>query len=301
MTFAEKLADDAFRREGVSLVVDAILARPVADLVDVSALTQLLTDAISEASVEDVIERHAGPSLNRLAALEGTVGDLIPEASRDEIEALIGATRVPPFAWAKDVVEPELFARLLAPVLSEWLMQFVSRLPGVGGLAGAFAKRLRKRSSDEGTESNSSVVGDRLKKLTVDFSKSTLGSLRDALRARLRSDEGREIVAEIRRQAFHNTMDVPLEAWIVELRELPWSRIAELAPAVAERWIRLELAQAIVREQIAAFVDAEGTLGEMAERFDVLPDMRAYLRVQGEALLVSLLESPRFVAWISED
>lgn len=300
MAFAEKLADDAFRREGVALVVDAFLARSFRELVDVSALVELLQTAVSEASVADAIERHAGPGLRRLAELEGNVGDLIPEASREQIEATIAATRFPPLAWAKDVVDPELFARLLAPVLSEWLMQFVTRLPGVGGLAGAFAKRMRKRSSSEDGAPESSAVGDRLKKLTVDFSKSTLGSLREALRTRLRSEEGREIVAEIRRQAFHNTMDVPLDAWIVELRDLPWARVAELAPAFAERWIRQELALTIVRAEIAAFVEAEGTLGEMAERLGVLPDVRAYLRVQGEALLETLLENPRFVAWIAD-
>ena len=305
-SFAEKLADDAFRREGVGIVVDAILDRSLREVVDVGALVDLITDAITEATVNDVIERHAAPSLQRFAALEGNVGELVPEASRDAIEALIGATRLPPFAWTKDVVEPELFAQLLAPVLSEWLMQFVTRLPGVGGLAGAFAKRMRKIASsgkdkdkDKGEDEESSPVSDRLTKLTVEFSKSTLGSLREALRARLRSEEGRAIIAEIRRQAFHNTMDVPLQAWLTELRDLPWDRIAEIAPSLAEQAIRQPRVQAILAAEIAAFVAAEDTLGELAERLGVLPEVRAYLRVQGESLLDALRADARFLAWLA--
>ncbi len=293
-SFTDKLRSDTYRRQGVALVVDAALTRPFAEVVDVPALVDLLVSAVTEETVRDTIERHATPSLRRLAELEGTVGDWVPEVCRDEVEALLAATRVPPFAWAKDVVEPELFGQLLAPVLSEWLMQFVGRMPGVGGLAGAFAKRMRKRNSED----SSNPVGERLKKLTVEFSKSTLGSLREAFRARIRSEEGRAIIATIRTQAFRNTMDVPLQGWIVELRDLPWEHVAELAPAFAENWIRSDAFKSLARSEITAFVDAETTLGEFAGRLGVLPDVRAYLRVQGEAVLEGLLENPAFLAWI---
>lgn len=294
-SFADKLRSDAYRRQGVALVVDAALDRPFREVVDVPALVDLLVAAVTQATVQDTIERHAAPGLQRLSALEGRVGDWVPEASRDDVEALLAATRVPPFAWAKEVVEPELFGQLLAPVLSEWLMQFVGRMPGVGGLAGAFAKRMRKRSSPE---ESSNPVGDRLRKLTVEFSKSTLGSLREAFRARIRSDEGRAIIAKIRTQAFRNTMDVPLQGWIVELKDLPWDRVAELAPAFAESFVRSDAFKSLARSEITAFVDAETTLGAFAERLGVLPDVRAYLRVQGEAVLEGLLENPDFLAWI---
>ncbi|MEM9069122.1 MAG: hypothetical protein AAGE52_11480 [Myxococcota bacterium] len=294
MSATERLrGNEELRREGVSLVVDTLLRRKLADYVDVSGLTRIVLSSVREDLVARGLEEHVRPGVARLYARLKTVpvGDLLPEATHSRLTELAAQTPFPRFVWAKDTIDPSLFRKLFAPSLQEWLLQFLGRLPGVGGLAGAFAKRM-----------GGGGVRERLGAITGEFSRSAMGSLREAIASRLASDEGQEVLAEIRRQAFANTLAVPVGAILDDWAPLPWDDLAAIAPEVAAGFVKTQLAEAWIREELEAFLAVEGekSVEMLAEEAGVLPEVRAYFRVQGEALIETLLADPRFSSWLDQ-
>ncbi|HJL05484.1 MAG TPA: hypothetical protein RMH85_34890 [Polyangiaceae bacterium LLY-WYZ-15_(1-7)] len=291
------LEDEALRRRGVALVVDQLLARPLGDLVDVTGLTELAQAFLAAAPVARGLDDHAVPAVGRfLTATEEaelTVGELLPPAQADALEALVVDLRLPRFAWARDTVDGELLKKLFAPVLQELLLQFVGKLPGVGGFAGALAKMGGKATRG---------VGAGVQGIAREFSRAAVGGLRDALSARLASDEGRAIVREIRAQAFRRTLTVPLSTILHDLEGLPWAGFAGELPPIVEQNARSAFGRALLRAEIEAFLAVEGdkTLGAFLDEVGALPTVRAWVRVQAETLLGSLLADDAFGDWLTE-
>lgn len=288
--------DENLRREGVAIVVDALLARRVRDVVDVTGLLALLEVAVVRPPLARGVDEHVLPAFDRFrdetTRRETRVGELLPDDARLELERLLLATRFPRFEWARDAIDPKLLERLFSPVLQEILMQFVGKLPGVGAL-GALARV-------GGKAAGGALSG--AKSIAAEFSKSAFATLRDAVAARLASDEGRALVEELRRHAFRHVAEVPLAQILADFDALPWREVAKLAPAIVEHDLRSALGHAIVRAELAAFLEVEGerTIAELLDEAGVLPDVRAYLRVQGEGVLTALVDAPDFAVWLSK-
>ena len=286
--------DENLRREGVAIVVDALLARRVRDVVDVTGLLALLEVAVVRPPLARGVDEHVLPAFDRFrdetTRRATRVGELLPDDARLELERLLLATRFPRFEWARDAIDPKLLERLFSPVLQELLMQFVGKLPGVGAL-GALARV-------GGKAAGGALSG--AKSIAAEFSKSAFATLRDAVAARLASDEGRALVEELRRHAFRHVAEVPLAQILADFDALPWREVAKLAPAVVEHDLRSALGHAIVRTELAAFLEVEGTIAELLDEVGVLPDVRAYLRVQGEGVLAALVDEPAFASWLSK-
>ncbi|MCB9611768.1 MAG: hypothetical protein H6722_04860 [Sandaracinus sp.] len=296
MNAIERLrSDETLRREGVTLVVDAALARPLSEVVDLTGLSALAEAVLLRPIGERSIRDHVSPGFERLRDTvrerETKVGDLLPADAADELERLLLATPFPRFEWAREAVDPKQLEKLFAPILQDLLMQFVGKLPGVGALS-AFARVGGKAAGALGPA----------KTIAADFSKSALASLRDAFSARLASDEGRALVEEIRAHAFRHVLGVPVDTILADFDRLPWREVAAVAPGIAEHDLRSALGHAVLRQEVAAFLEVEGarTVEDLLEEAGALADVRAYLRVQGEGVLALLLASDDFGAWLAK-
>ncbi len=139
----ERLASDlSLRREGVEIVVDALLARKVAELVDVSVLTDTLTAGLGETEVGRIVSAHLIPARARVAKSlgEATIGELLPAHIGEALEEQIASMTLPTMSWLAGAVDPEIFRKLFAPIWQDVLMRYTRRLPMGSGLAGALSK-----------------------------------------------------------------------------------------------------------------------------------------------------------------
>ena len=282
-------------------MVDACLARRVREVVDLTGLLALADQVLVRPLGERGVEAHVLPGFDRfLGAVKErgtTVGELVPADATDELERLLLQTRFPRFEWARAAVDPKLLERLFAPVLQDLLMQFVGKLPGVGAFSALARVGGRAAESALGGK-----TGGAAKSIAADFSKSALTTLRDAVAARLASEEGRALVETIRAKAFRHCLEVPLEAVLTDFDALPWREVARLVPQIAEHDLRSTLGRAVLRAELSAFLEVEGdkSIEALLEEAGALPDVRAYLRVQGEGVLEALVGDPGFAAWLAK-
>jgi len=220
--------DSPLRDSSVEMITEFLLDRRVAELIDVEALVQVTLASLSEENVTRVVAEHLSPAWDRhrvrSEAEKETVGDALPKKVQKELAVIASRTKPPPAAWAQGAVDPKLFRELVAPVLQNTLISFAQKLvagmtskgedEGEGGdeKRGGIADRLRRGAQKRAGQIASvgkSVVGTigaeldkRMSDTAKEFSTSAQRELRDAFRERLKSDRGRELAAEIRRQLF---------------------------------------------------------------------------------------------------
>jgi hypothetical protein len=315
---AEVLSTDIeLRREGVRLVVRALLAQPVGDLVTPTEARELVLASVTAESVSTTIERHISPAWDRhrarAEASGETVGDLLPEGGAEELRAIVAKVRPPRAEWAQGAVDRRLVSKLLAPVVQDTLMAFARKLPGLGfaadggrvlgGIAGALRKRAEKGTEKLG-DVRKSVMGGFDKKVNAvarDFSQGAVAPMRKAFISRLRSEEGQQLIERIVREVI----DKLLAATVAELMS---DADAALPRETLEAFAAKVVLHNVGRAEIAATVQAELAAAMAAEAgrtvADVLDD--AGIRERTEELLTERLShllgpflgSDGFVDWL---
>lgn len=296
-------ADQSLRRDGVAIVIDALLRQSVRDLVDPAVFVDVVSRAAEASFLERLLLDHIEPGVARvLDRVEGTtVGALLPEGEDEAIEALLVEAATPTFDWMVGAVDPALFRRLFAPVWQDVLLRFVRKLPGLGGgLAGALTKMGDSAIGRFG-RGVSGKVEAQLESLTRDFAEGLTHQVRLAITQRLESDEGKTIDAEIRRQIHARILATDAAVILRDLDRLPRKELLRRMPAILAANAKGELGRSIVREQVEAFLAVEGerTGHEVLEEAGVAPQVRAYLRVQAESLLGALLDDEAFARWLT--
>ena len=300
----ERLRSDlTLRREGVSVVVDALLRQRVRDLVDPSVFVDVVSRAAEAALLERLLKEHVEPAVERvIAGLEGTtVGALLPEGEAEAIEELVTGAQPPTLDWLAGAVDPDLFRRLFAPVWQDVLVRFVRKLPGLGGgLAGALSS-FGDSSIGRFGRAASGKVEEKMQSTTRDFAKGLTHEVRLAMTERLKSEEGQELDAEIRRQVHRRILETDAAVLLRDLDRLPRLELLRRMPAIVSANAKGELGRSLVRAEVEAFLAVEGdrTGHEVLEEAGVAPQVRAYLRVQAESLLGALLQDEAFEAWIT--
>ena len=296
-------ADQSLRRDGVAIVIDALLRQSVRDLVDPAVFVDVVSRAAEASFLERLLLDHIEPGVARvLDRVEGTtVGALLPEGEDEAIEALLVEAATPTFDWMVGAVDPALFRRLFAPVWQDVLLRFVRKLPGLGGgLAGALTKMGDSAIGRFG-RGVSGKVEAQLESLTRDFAEGLTHQVRLAITQRLESDEGKTIDAEIRRQIHARILATDAAVILRDLDRLPRKELLRRMPAILAANAKGELGRSIVREEVEAFLAVEGerTGHEVLEEAGVAPQVRAYLRVQAESLLGALLDDEAFARWLT--
>ncbi|MEO0323871.1 MAG: hypothetical protein AAF447_13000 [Myxococcota bacterium] len=315
--------DEGLRRQGVALLVDVLLARPVGDLIEPIGLVEVIVEALSEANLDRVVEAHAHPAWDRhrsrSAATRELVGNMIDEPSRERLRAWLEQPRAARADWLRGAVDLGLLRQLLAPVLGDTLVAFAKRLPGVelgtqlgsglGGIAGAFRgafrEGLRKGASEEevaesAPKKEESGAGAKVQALARDFATGALGTARQQLEARFRSDEGRELLGQLRAQIFAALLAAPVAEVMDDLDAIGRQDLVGAFPGLLSHNAGRRFVAEALREEVEACVAVEGTrsLRDALEGAGVLPGVRAYLRLQGERLFDAALADDAFAAYL---
>jgi hypothetical protein len=314
------------RTEGVRKVVDFVFDQKLAELVDFHRVRELAVSALTEENVARVVTRHVRPGWKRYldgAARSGErVGDLVPDASRPPIVDIVASLRIPRSKWTDGAVDPVLFRKLFAPVFAQVLWGFAKRMPlvgtgaaaaasgAVGREAGTIADRLARgmqKSAERLVDKSRSVMGGlgaemekRLQGTVREFSEASLEIWRDALRERLKSDDGRKIVRQILEQATGHVMGAKLADVHVDAHAVPVDEIMALSPAIVAQAAQHPFVVREVSGQLDAFLALEGarTVREFLEELGIEADVRAEVERRVDPAARRFFQSPAFSEWL---
>jgi hypothetical protein len=208
-------------------------------------------------------------------------------------------------------------------VLSDTLISFARKLPmtvtGRGGAdideaaesrpAGAL-DRLR-RGAQKRAEQLASAGKNALGSLELDrrmtdaareFSKGAGRELREAMRARLRSERGRELASQIRRQLFARFLDTDIAVLMREVETLPRRELEALVGPITAHNAERAFFRDAFEAEVRAVLDIEGrkTIRSLAEELGVLEEARSAIRRTVDPLARELFGSRAFTSWLED-
>lgn len=119
-------------RVNVARGLTEILRMPLASIVDASTLDAALDAALSRALFDDALRpalaRFAREAHTYLVAQPGRIGDHVPAAARDAIDALVARHDLLPPRLIREVTEQEAVREVMRDVLYDALKQFSERV-----------------------------------------------------------------------------------------------------------------------------------------------------------------------------
>lgn len=318
------------RDEGVELFLDHVLGRPLGELVDLHEIRDIVIEALTADNVALHVARHVKPGFERYGALTRelgeTVGGLIPEKSVDDIHAIVAKSKVPRAKWAEGMIEPSLIRRLFAPVWTNLLLNFAKKMPipgagvgggaaaaassavgrGLGGVASRLSKSVQERA-EKIADAGRSVMGGlgaelekRVQSTARDFSESAQSIWRDALKDRLKSAEGRELLGQIQRQVVEHLVVTRLSALHEDVEQVPLDDIFAAAPRILEHAVRRPFIQKLVEREIDAFLAHEGrrSLSQLMAELGILDRVRKVARERASNVFQAVATSAAFAGWV---
>jgi hypothetical protein len=330
--------ENGLAARGARQVVDELMERPLRSFVgSVDEVERLVLAAWTSENVARVAARQVRPGLERyragFAATGETPGAWMDDALRGRLASIVASAKPPRMRWARKAVDPALVRRLFAPVVQDTLIGFAKRLPlpgtgggGAGGSTSAGSARLSSAASgllgigrslkaqvekraEPLLETGKSLLGGvgaefeaRIQTAARDFSEGALSGIRDAVRDRLASDEGREIEREIRQQVLATILDTPISELLDDVDRMPLDAIDAWVADWAELAAKGERLPPIVRREIEALLASEGdrTLGELLEESGVRAQAVDLLVARVEAQLAENEPTDGMVAWVVE-
>ncbi len=304
------------RAELLRLGFDALASEPLAPLFADPALAPLIAHALTFDNVHRDVERLLVPGIARVEAQLKTaserVRDAMPESAQARLMAVMASGKGPRFAWLEGAIDPADLRQLLAPVVQQVLAQFTAKLPipglgggggaGLGGLVGKLGKQVSRSASQLADVGKSVLSGlgselqSRLETLTRDFSQTAVAEVRTALAERLKSDEGREIVARIRDRVVQRVLDTQLTVIADDFLRLPVDELARLGSEVVAFQPGQPLFTSVLESELAALVSTLGqrSLVELLTEAGILDEARAYCMSAVEPGLKRLAASDAF-------
>lgn len=317
------------RDAAVALFVDHLFDQKLAALVDFQQARAIALRALTEANLERIFERHVIPGYRRyrgaVATTTDSVGAFVPDGARDDIIEIVLKSRMPRAKWSQGAIDRSLIRRLFAPVWANLLVSFTKRLPipgvgaasggsgsssavgrGVSGIAGRIGRSAKEQAEklvDAGKSVMSglgSEVERRFQAVTKEFSESAEEVFREALNERLKSSEGRELVAQVSRQVIDHVLVTSVADIHEDAERIPIEDILRLVPSIVSHSAARAFVQDIVRQEIDAFLALEGDrpLREVLSELGILDEVRAAAVPRASALARGFLASPAFRAWL---
>jgi hypothetical protein len=315
--------------ELLAIIVDHALDKKLRELVDFEETRAIVVRALTKENLERIFERHVIPGYSRYAKHASdspdTVGSLVPDEARNTIIEVIQKSKLPRGKWAEGAVDRVLIGRLFAPVWTNLLVSFAKRLPlpGMGGGGGATGgstavgrgargiagriTRSAKEQAEKLVDAGKSVMGGlgseverRLQSAAKEFSDGAADLFREALNERLKSAEGRELVAQISRQATDHVLVTKVSEIHEDARRFPVEDVLRLTPSIVAHAAPRAFVQAVVRQEIDAFLVLEGDrpLRDVLDELGILEDFRRAAVARAKMLASGLFESPAFRDWL---
>lgn len=317
------------RAQGLTMLVDFVLAQPLASFVDPARLADWGLAAVDRRTVERAVHEIVVPAwkrhLARTKKSKARTAVLISADARRVLERILAEHPGPRTRWADDAVDPRLLAQLMGPVLEELLLSLVRKLPVLGGATadfvgggaghhgrrpsglGGMLRATVERRAGQIMEAGKVVLGGlgvdveaQVRAVVADVGQAATDELRDALRARLRSKEGRAILAKIQSRAIDHVLATPLAEISATVEPVPWDDVVEMGLAMAEHARKSPKLKALVKDEIAAGVAAFGdrTLGHVLEEAGLAKKVRADVLALADPLARRFFAAPAFASWL---
>lgn len=304
-----------------------MFSRPIAAFVDADELTDIVVSSVNGANARRLVTRHLVVGRRRhdawLKPRRETPGDWMGKDARTQLESIIGDIRPPRGKWLEGAVDPSDVRALVSPVIQETLTRFVQKLPipgmsspsagSSGGSAGpSLGSKLLSgfgKGAERLVDASRSVLGglgaemeQRFASVARDFSQSATGEMRAAFADRARSDEGRRLLARMRKQAVRHVLETPVATIVADGEKLPWDELLGLAEPIAAHLHGYSPFREAVRHEIGALLEIEGsaTLGDRLAEAGLVESVRGAIRRRASAEVSQVLEGPAFVAWLNE-
>jgi hypothetical protein len=319
---AQRLAAETspLREEGVRLVIEQALAQPLTAAVDLLAIQEVILHALDRDNLARIIGNHVAPGFRRYAAAvlasQGRVADLASEAAQARLRELVREARQPRGAWTRGMIDPALLRRLLGPVWVQLLLNFARRFPGLGaaattetkpGLASKFGRSVQLQAGRLVGAGRSVMEG-----LGIDVEKKLLGAARDfsdgalavwnqALKDRLRSDEGRALVEQLKLGVLEHVLRTKLTDLHLDVQQLPIDALFELAPELIAHATRTPFVKGLIEAELRAYLASEGArpIAALLLELGVLDQTRALLFARGSEFMRTLAGNADFTAWLA--
>jgi hypothetical protein len=312
------------RDELLGLVFDAVTAQPLSVLLENPSLVPTIYQALNRENAQRVATRHVLPGINRVdAAFQGSntrVRDALSEQALGELRAIVASGRGPRFYWAMGAVDPNDIRQLVAPVVQQVLIQFTSKLPipgiggagggsgGGGGLLGMLGKQVQKSAGQLADVGKSVMSGlgreleRRMQQLARDFSQTAIADFRTALTARMKTEEGKQIVSRIRDRLVEHIISTKFEVISKDLMHLPVLDIAALVVSVVEHlpsqpWFR-EIFEAEVKDVVNQL--GKQTLADLLTEYGLLAEARAITLAAVAPGVKALAAGDAFGDWLEK-
>ncbi|MFN7952443.1 MAG: hypothetical protein U0610_12025 [bacterium] len=318
----------ATRTAGLAMLVDFVLDQPARSFIDAPRLSGWVTQALTAENAARVVDEHVQPAWKRHVARakksRAKAGDLVTVEARQALERILTQHPGPRTRWADDAVDPRLLALLLAPVLEELLLKLARRLPvfggatadfvaggrgkGAMGLGGMLRATVEKRAG-QFMEAGRAVLGGlgvdiehQIRVAAAELGQAATDELREAFTARLKSKEGRAILAKIQSKAISHVLETSVAEISATVEPIPWADVKKLAAAFAEHARGTARFAAVLREEIAAALAVVGarSVGELLEEAGLRDRVRADLLAQGEPIAKRFFAAPAFAHWLGE-
>ena len=311
------------RREGIQLFVDHVLETKLKDAVELPRIHAIVLASLTRENVSGIVARHVQPGWRRYGLRVGQaddrLGDLLPDDAREALRAYLQQPTGARGKWLRGAIDPSLLKRLLGPVWVQLLLNFAKRIPGLGGTAGApsgtpapktgiasligrSVQQQAGRLVDAGRSALEGLGIDLEKKLLAaarDFSDGALAIWNSALRERLRSEEGRAIVAQIKLGVLEHVLRTPLKDLQLEAAALPVEPLIDLAPAVLSHAAGRAFVRAVVEEELHSFMQVEGerSLADLLRELGVFAEVREHLCARADSSFADWSRTPGFAGW----
>ena len=319
--------DSALRTKGVDMLLDFVLDVPLAEWVDADDLARIVVEGTTGDNAGRFADKHLAVGRarwrERFEASGETPRDLLGPAASEDLHRIIADAPMPKAKWSKGMVDPKLVQKLVAPVVQDTLISFAKNLPipGVGGGGGETSDRgrgggsmfgIRKRLKAEAerlAEKGRDALGGlgaelerQIKNAARDFSENASTEFRRAMQNRVKSPEGKKLVAEIREQIVETVLDTPIHALAADLDTVPDADLVALAAPIADHNRDREAFANAVKAEIQAALELEGEstgrtwLTEQGQ----LDDVRAAASKQLDPLARAFFGADAFAGWLDD-
>lgn len=330
-TLIERLAgkDNAHRAEFIDLALEHTLQLPVRTLLDVDAITAVITEALTDENAEKLIEDEFHPLLQRLhqhfERTEETPRDLLPEGTPEKLVKIVAKGNRPQAQWAKGSVDLAPIRGLIAPIIQDVLLNFARSLPIPGLAADAqdddaqnaskrggksrtrFGKALRKSAGSIADMSKAAIGGlsgeleRKIQATTREFSTQAIGEIRTAIRARLKTKEGQEVIRKTRVAITERFLDTPLHVILEDVYRLPIQDLATLVPPISEHNRPRTQLRAFISGEVQHHLANQGdkSIGAFLDEYHLRDVLRQKVAEQLDAPVASFIESEGFASWLN--
>lgn len=279
---------EATFREGLKFGWEALLAKPIAELVNPAALDESL-DRILEPKLVREATAPIGRALRawllgQLQADEAFVGDYVPEAARTWIDGLISRSAPVRTRITKVVVEHETTEALMRDVLHDALTDFSNKVNPFFAEWGlpALLKRVMPLGSGAVLRSMESMKAEFDKRLEPEIRRFLQGASRQALRklsGMLTNSEETPQAIALRAAIFEAILEQKVSELGAELGEEGFVLAQGVGDEVVAHFLSLDSIRTRRRAALEAFVEAHGgaTLGEVLAQYEIgwVPDLDA--------------------------